>query len=152
MLRRLSSFPGDTWRVSGAEEHPGAEWIELPMAWFAAHGGVNGGFQRARSNGYIESFNNRLRKECLNCNHWNTLLEVPAWSSATSSENITIDRYSALGYRTPAEYAAVIALVKGPQVCSPKFPTCERGQRIGWRVAVVVRRRVSAAAWWSRSR
>jgi putative transposase len=27
-------------------------------------------------NGYIESFNNRLRKECLNRNHWNTLVEA----------------------------------------------------------------------------
>lgn len=27
-------------------------------------------------NGYIESFNNRLRRECLNRNHWNTLLEA----------------------------------------------------------------------------
>ena len=25
------------------------------------------------NNGYIESFNNRLRKDCLNRNHWNTL-------------------------------------------------------------------------------
>jgi transposase InsO family protein len=28
------------------------------------------------NNGYIESFNNRLRKECLNRNHWNTLFGV----------------------------------------------------------------------------
>jgi hypothetical protein len=28
------------------------------------------------ANGYIESFNNRLRKECLNRNHWNILLEA----------------------------------------------------------------------------
>jgi transposase InsO family protein len=35
-------------------------------------------------NGYIESFNNRLCKECRNRNHWNTLFE-PAWSSATSN-------------------------------------------------------------------
>jgi transposase InsO family protein len=27
-------------------------------------------------NGYIESFNNRLRKECLNRNHWTNLLEA----------------------------------------------------------------------------
>ena len=27
-------------------------------------------------NGYIESFNNRLRKECLNRNHWNSLFEA----------------------------------------------------------------------------
>ena len=26
--------------------------------------------------GYIESFNNRLRKECLNRNHWTTLFEA----------------------------------------------------------------------------
>jgi putative transposase len=28
------------------------------------------------NNGYIESFNNRLRKECLNRNHWTTLFEA----------------------------------------------------------------------------
>jgi putative transposase len=28
------------------------------------------------NNGYIESFNNRLRRECLNRNHWTTLLEA----------------------------------------------------------------------------
>ena len=28
------------------------------------------------NSGYIESFNNRLRKECLNRNHWNTLFEA----------------------------------------------------------------------------
>jgi hypothetical protein len=28
------------------------------------------------NNGYIESFNNRLRKECLNRTYWNTLLEA----------------------------------------------------------------------------
>ena len=28
------------------------------------------------NNGHIESFNNRLRKECLNRNHWNTLIEA----------------------------------------------------------------------------
>lgn len=27
-------------------------------------------------NGYIESFNNRMRKECLNHNYWNTLFEA----------------------------------------------------------------------------
>ncbi|MDT5130174.1 MAG: putative transposase [Mycobacterium sp.] len=28
------------------------------------------------NSGHIESFNNRLRKECLNRNHWNTLFEA----------------------------------------------------------------------------
>ena len=42
------------------------------------------------NNGYIESFNNRLRKECLNRNHWNTLFGVRV-SSATSSRGATTD-------------------------------------------------------------
>ncbi|WP_414689003.1 integrase core domain-containing protein [Mycobacterium sp.] len=42
------------------------------------------------NNGHIESFNNRLRKECLNRNHWNTVLEA-AWSSATSRASTTTD-------------------------------------------------------------
>ncbi|WP_309112532.1 site-specific integrase [Saccharothrix sp.] len=44
LLRWLSTFPGDTWQdrwlASGADEHPGAGWIELPMKWLAAHGGA----------------------------------------------------------------------------------------------------------------
>ena len=30
------------------------------------------------NNGFIESFNSRLRKECLNRNYWTDLLERPA--------------------------------------------------------------------------
>jgi putative transposase len=42
------------------------------------------------NNAYIESFNNRLRRECLNRNHWTNLLEAPS-SSATSSATTTHD-------------------------------------------------------------
>ncbi|MBV5246883.1 DDE-type integrase/transposase/recombinase [Mycolicibacterium sp. PAM1] len=41
-------------------------------------------------NGYIESFNNRLRKECLNRNYLSTVFEA-RWSSATSRTNTTVD-------------------------------------------------------------
>ena len=41
------------------------------------------------NNGHIESFNNRLRKECLNRNHWTSLLEKPAWSSPISKTTTT---------------------------------------------------------------
>ena len=44
LLRWLSTFPGSTWqtrwRASGAEERPGAGWIDLPIQWLAAHGEV----------------------------------------------------------------------------------------------------------------
>ena len=58
------------------------------------------------NNGYIESFNNRLRKECLNRNHWNTLFEARVVIGDFKDEHNHRHRHSALGYRTPAEYAA----------------------------------------------
>jgi putative transposase len=58
------------------------------------------------NNGYIESFNGRLRKECLNRNHWNTLFEARVVIGDFKDEHNHRHRHSALGYRTPAEYAA----------------------------------------------
>jgi transposase InsO family protein len=59
------------------------------------------------NNGYIESFNNRLRKECLNrSSHWTTLLEAQVVIGDFKHEHNHRHRHSALGYLTPAEYAA----------------------------------------------
>ncbi len=58
------------------------------------------------NNGYIESFNNRLRRECLNRNHWNSLLEARVVIGDFKDEHNHRHRHSALGYLTPAEYAA----------------------------------------------
>jgi putative transposase len=59
-----------------------------------------------RNNGYIESFNNRLRKECLNSNHWTNLREARVAIGDFKEEHNRRRRHSALGYGTPAEYAA----------------------------------------------
>ena len=41
LLRWLSTFPGESWQqrwlTSGAEEHPGAGWVQPPLAWLAEH-------------------------------------------------------------------------------------------------------------------
>ena len=70
------------------------------------------------NNGHIESFNNRLRKECLNRNHWNTLLEARVVIGDFKEEHNHRHRHSALGYRTPAEYAAVCRCTHTPMACS----------------------------------
>jgi transposase InsO family protein len=69
-------------------------------------------------NGYIESFNNRLRKECLNRNHWNTLFEARVVIGDFKTEHNTRHRHSALGYMTPAEYAAACRCTHTPVACS----------------------------------
>jgi hypothetical protein len=42
LLGWLSTFPGDTWQqrwqASGAEGHPGAGWVRLPLQWLREHG------------------------------------------------------------------------------------------------------------------
>lgn len=71
------------------------------------------------NNGHIESFNNRLRKECLNRNHWNTVLEarVVMVIGDFKEEHNHRHRHSALGYRTPAEYAAACRCTHTPVAC-----------------------------------
>ena len=40
LLRWLSTFPGESWQqrwlTSGVEEHSGAGWVQLPLAWLTA--------------------------------------------------------------------------------------------------------------------
>jgi len=56
-------------------------------------------------NGFIESFNNRVRDECLNMNQWITLLHaqvgVTDWKNSYNQHH----RHSSLDYQTPNEYA-----------------------------------------------
>ena len=67
--------------------------------------------------GHIESFNNRLRRECLNRNHWNTLLEARVVIGDFKDEHNKRHRHSALGYQTPAEYAATCRCTHLPTAC-----------------------------------
>ncbi|MCJ0981029.1 integrase core domain-containing protein, partial [Rhodococcus sp. ARC_M12] len=53
------------------------------------------------NNGHIESFNNRLRKECLNRNHWTSLLEARVVIEDFKDDHNHRHRHSSLGYLTP---------------------------------------------------
>ncbi|MEU1525389.1 IS3 family transposase [Nocardia rhamnosiphila] len=69
------------------------------------------------NNGYIESFNRRLRTECLNRNHWTSLLEARVVIGDFKTDHNLRRRHSALGYRTPAEYAAACTHAHHPVDC-----------------------------------
>ncbi|MFI6366798.1 IS3 family transposase [Nocardia sp. NPDC050630] len=69
------------------------------------------------NNGYIESFNRRLRAECLNRNHWTSLLEARVVIGDFKTEHNHRHRHSALGYLTPAEYAARCSHTHHPVAC-----------------------------------
>lgn len=58
-------------------------------------------------NGYIESFNGRLRDECLNINSFWSLTQARVVITDWKTDYNQRRRHSALGYRTPAGYAAI---------------------------------------------
>ena len=59
-------------------------------------------------NGHVESFNGRLRDECLNANWFRTVMDARAKISAWRDEYNGERPHSSLGYRTPNEFAEVL--------------------------------------------
>jgi len=57
-------------------------------------------------NGYVESFNSRIRDECLNINSFYSLLHAKVIISDWKHDYNHHRRHSALGYQAPAVYAA----------------------------------------------
>ena len=57
-------------------------------------------------NGYIESFNSRVRDECLNINMFWSLAQARVVISDWKADYNHRRRHSALGYQAPAVYAA----------------------------------------------
>lgn len=56
-------------------------------------------------NGYVESFNGRIRDECLNLNSFYSLLHAQVVIAGWKENYNHARRQSSLGYLTPAEYA-----------------------------------------------
>jgi len=63
---------------------------------------------RPMQNGHVESFNGRLRDECLNANWFRNLADargkIGAWKDEYNGER----PHSSLGYRTPNEFAEIL--------------------------------------------
>lgn len=57
-------------------------------------------------NCFIESFNGRLRDECLNVHHFRTLAEARTVIEAWRTEYNTERPHGSLGWRTPEDFAA----------------------------------------------
>jgi len=74
---------------------------------------------RPMQNGRVESFNGRLRDECLNANWFSTMNEakqkIEAWRKEYNRER----PHSSLGYRTPEEFAREALLGDAPSGASP---------------------------------
>ncbi len=64
---------------------------------------------RPMQNGHIESFNGRLRDECLNANWFLNLASTRILLESWRNDYNRVRPHSALGYSTPNEFAALLA-------------------------------------------
>ena len=87
----------------------GPEFVSLALdQWASAHG-IRLDFIRPGhpvENCFIESFNGKLRDECLNQHHFVSLAEAQQRIESWRQEYHTERPHRGLGQRTPAEYAA----------------------------------------------
>jgi putative transposase len=109
MLRRLTAshgLPGAIFVDDGLVDNRTGFTLKAVARWAYEHG-VKLEFSRPSKptdNAFIESFNGRLREECLN-QHWFTSLEdakqtIEGWRRAYNRRC----PHSSLGYLSPAEY------------------------------------------------
>jgi transposase InsO family protein len=103
----------ELFAVRGASKHirsdNGPEFIAAAIRRWLEYAGVGTLYIEPGSpweNGYAESFNSRLRDELLAREEWESVCEARAYGTRYRLEYNHRRPHSALGYRTPAEFAA----------------------------------------------
>lgn len=125
VLERLSASRGrPEWIVCDN----GPEFSGQVLDQWAFENGVQLHFitpGKPSENAYVESFNGKLRDECLNENWFVTVPEAREVVETWRVDYNQARPHSALGYRTPEEFAAEQALL-------PALPPAPAGLREGW--------------------
>jgi putative transposase len=101
-LKRQRGLPGQIRSDNGPEFTSRAldQWAyEQGIRWHYIQPG------RPMENGYVESFNGRMRDECLNENWFCSLADARGTIEAWRQDYNKHRPHSALGYRTPEEFA-----------------------------------------------
>jgi putative transposase len=74
-------------------------------------------------NGYAESFNSKVRDELLNAEEFTSLLEARVLGAQWKQEYNHVRPHSSLGYRTPAEYGAMVPRADSAALRRPEEPS-----------------------------
>ncbi len=108
----------------------GSEFISKVMDKWAYERGVGLDFSRAgkpTDNAAVESFNGRLRQECLSAHWFLSLADAQAKIGAWRRDYNESRPHSALGWATPAEFARRRGLQAAAVMSEkPEVPTSER--------------------------
>ena len=73
-------------------------------------------------NGYAESFNGKVRDELLNAEEFGSVLEAQVLAREWRREYNHVRPHSSLGYRTPAEYGAMVPRAESAALRRPEGP------------------------------
>ncbi len=74
-------------------------------------------------NGYAESFNSKVRDELLNAEEFGSVVEAKVLAKGWRQDYNHVRPHSSLGYRTPAEYAAMVPRDGAAQRNRPEEPS-----------------------------
>ena len=114
--RRITALLADLFIARGAPAHirsdQGPELVaEAVKAWITGVGTKTAYIEKARpwENGYVESFNGKLRDELLNGEVFNTLKEAQVLIEEWRRHYNRVRPHSSLGYRPPAPETAPMA-------------------------------------------
>jgi putative transposase len=91
----------------------GPEFIGQAVDFWAYRNGVSLSFidpGKPVQNAYVESFNGKFRDECLNENHFTSLVDAQVTIEAWRKDYNEVRPHSSLGDLTPAEFAVKIQM------------------------------------------
>ncbi len=74
-------------------------------------------------NGYAESFNSKVRDELLNAEEFGSVLEAKVLAKEWKREYNHVRPHSSLGYRTPAEFGALVPRADSAALRRPEEPS-----------------------------
>jgi putative transposase len=74
-------------------------------------------------NGYAESFNSKVRDELLNAEEFGSVLEAKVLAKEWKRDYNHVRPHSSLGYRTPAEYGAMVPRADSAALRRPEEPS-----------------------------
>ena len=109
VLEQVTSHRGEPQSI---RVDNGSEFISRSLDMWASFNGVKLDFSRPgkpTDNAVIESFNGRLRDECLNQHWFLSLDEARAVTEAWREDYHRVRPHGALGNRTPSEFARPVA-------------------------------------------
>src|SRR6266571_3828796 len=107
---------GSVWRSRWTARSPAPGWSRCSRSWagrvldaWAYRRGITLAFiqpGKPTQNAFIESFNSRLRDECLNAHWFVTVTEAQLTIEHWRDDYNTQHPHGSLGRRTPSEFAA----------------------------------------------